>query len=242
MKLINGMEFVNDPSVVGKWEFWDKLTSIKEFNPEKPMNPDASYDFKTVYFLPNGQNYWIFEGWTKGILLIHYGGDDPVLEYKYETRSVDEDLFMFIAVTDDEGKHIVVMKKSDNHEYALSEIKKTENIDLPFSSDERVLGKWKSIAFVDKISDFMQGRYDKNITLWLKEIEFYKDGVVVRRYMDEEWPDTWTKGFLLDHKKSIASAYSFHNFDGKEYMFLEWKMGNYVYGGMPASYYVFKRS
>ena len=71
----------------------------------------------------------------------------------------------------------------------------------------------------------------------------YIDGnkAVVRIYSDETWEDKWTKGFVLDCKKSTASQYTFKSIDNIEYLFVEWKMGNYVYGGAKPGYYVFTR-
>ena len=51
----------------------------------------------------------------------------------------------------------------------------------------------------------------------------------------------WTKGFVLRKWNSTACAYEIQIIDGVEYLFIEWKSGDYIYGGMEPDYYVFKR-
>ena len=38
-----------------------------------------------------------------------------------------------------------------------------------------------------------------------------------------------------------APAYELRTVQGKEYLFLEWKMGNYIFGGMDPEFFVFQR-
>ena len=64
----------------------------------------------------------------------------------------------------------------------------------------------------------------------------------MRIYDEDEWHDKWSNSVLLDLEKSTVSRYFLKMIGDTEYLFLEWKMGNYVYGGMPPSYYVFKRA
>lgn len=46
---------------------------------------------------------------------------------------------------------------------------------------------------------------------------------------------------MIDKEKSVLSKYIIKTINDVEYLFLEWKMGNYVYGGAKANWYVFKR-
>lgn len=61
-------------------------------------------------------------------------------------------------------------------------------------------------------------------------------------YMDDVWYDKWTKGFVLNLHRMTASAYSIREIDGSDCLFMEWKMGNYVYGGYAPDYYAFVRA
>lgn len=239
-KLTNGMPFVNEEEVVGKWEHFAIVDSIEEFDCDKTNNSTSDKGFYEIYFLPNGEKYWIFEGWTKGYLLIHYGGDEPVLCYKYTHKRIANNTYMFLEVTEDEKLYINVLRKVSNEKFNINEIGRRDNVDLPFILDKKVLGMWESIGFVDNIDDFIEPVLSQN-DLWLKSICFCEDGSAVRVYSDESWSDLWTNGVLLDKTKSTASAYEIRAINGTEYLFMQWKMGNYVYGGMTPSYYVFTR-
>lgn len=93
MKIANGMEFVNDDSVIGKWENIGWICGTNSFS-VTDLN-DKSGEYNILYFLPEGEPYWIFEGWTKGIILIHYGGDEPILTYRYDQRDIGGRQYLF---------------------------------------------------------------------------------------------------------------------------------------------------
>ncbi len=232
------MPFVNDEKTIGKWEYFDIIKTEEEFNHTTPINSVSDYGFKEIYFLPNGEKYWIFEGWTKGNLLIHYGGNEPILCYEYSTKDIAGYSFMFIKIKEKVDTYIEVLKKVSNKHFKLMEIGRRENTNIPFISDEKIIGNWDAVSFVDNIEDF-KGNIQPNENFWLRRIIFNPNGEVVRKYSDEDWYDKWSKGVLLDLNKLTVSQYIFKKIGGIEYMFLEWKMGNYVYGGMPPSYYVF---
>lgn len=239
-EIANGMIFINDEKAIGKWDFFDIVGSQDEFNPIRVMNSDFNKGFKEIYFLPEGEKYWVFEGWTKGYLLVHYGGTEPILTYKYNIKDIDGNSYMFIEIKEKEEAYIEVLKKVSERHYKLKEIGRRENINVSFVSDEKIIGSWNTVGFVGSIDEFC-GNMKPNDTFWLRKVIFYPNGQVVREYSDEEWHDRWSRGVLLDQTKSTVSKYTFKTINGVEYMFLEWKMGNYVYGGMPPNYYVFTK-
>ena len=239
IKIANGMDFINDEKVIGKWEFFDSLSSIENFDLNKKQASRSNYNFKEIYFMPNGQRYWIFEGWTKGYLLVHHGGDEPVLCFKYEIKEYDNDSYLFIDVNDNNGKRIEVLKKVSSKEYQLMEIGNRENIDVDFVYDENIIGLWNAVAFVSEPSEFDDKKKYNNV--WVKSIIFNEDGTAKRIYFDRDLNDYWTKGYLIDKEKSVLSKYEIKEINGTIYLFLQWKMGNYVYGGEKSEWYVFKR-
>ena len=229
--LIDGMDFINDEIVIGKWVNIGWSKNINTFNVEG-LNV-SSNEFKDLYFLPNGEGYWIFEGWTKGYLLIHYGGNKPILIYAYETKKIDNNQYLFLRMED---KTEVFLKVS-NQIFQKDTLGNHDNIDLPFIYDERIIGTWSSVGFVDKIEQFNPALLNDN--LYLTAIEFKNDGTAIQKYMDEDWHDQWTKGALINLHRTTVAAYEIRPINGREYLFLEWKMGNYIYGGIAPSYYVF---
>ncbi|MBR2025420.1 MAG: peptidase M56, partial [Clostridia bacterium] len=51
----------------------------------------------------------------------------------------------------------------------------------------------------------------------------------------------WTRGCIMDILESTVSKYFIKQFKGEDYLFIEWKSGDYKFGGRVNCYYVFKR-
>ena len=241
--LINGMPFVNDPEAIGKWEFVALTDSMENYNGEE-TDYDQEKAFREVYFMPEGKNYWIFEGWTKGIMLFWEGGNQTeIAERRYEIRTVNGERRMFMQSYHYPEIYIVLKKTSDIVVTDDSQIGRRENIDLPFVPDDRVLGEWLPVDFVSTPEEFdPQRKWDY---LALKDINFLSDGTLIRHYEDimssQTWTDKWTKGAVLDLRKHTVNAYEIREVDGTEYLFVQWKTGNYIFGYHDPYYYVFKR-
>lgn len=241
MKLFNGDTFVNDEKVIGKWEFFCNINSLSEFNVNcEKQKLDKGY--KEIYFMPNGEGYWVFEGWSKGYMIIHLGGDDPILKYKYSIKEINGESYLFLEIKNEDEEFIEVLKKVSSKEFKVSDFKIKENINLPFINDEYVIGNWQSVGFVENIDDFSLNENYEDY-LWLKSINFKENGEVIRKYFNDKtnWEDKWTKGYLIDQVKEVVSNYIIKNINGEDYMFIEWKMGNYIYGGLKPWYYVLKK-
>ena len=58
MQIANGMEFVDDEAVIGKWENIGWTACGDAFSVANLH--EKSGDFSLLYFLPNGEPYWIF--------------------------------------------------------------------------------------------------------------------------------------------------------------------------------------
>ncbi len=43
----------------------------------------------------------------------------------------------------------------------------------------------------------------------------------------------WTKGYTLEKQSKVTSAYEIRTVDGVEYLAVDWKSGDYVYGKEP---------
>ena len=235
--------FINDNDVIGKWEYYDLINSENDFDPKNSQIKPYKRGHKVIYFMPNGQAYWIYDGWTKGFLYTHAGGDEPVICNKYTLRNIDGDLYMLLEYftdSNDEIPEINVLIKTSSKKYSKLEIGRYDNIDLPFVVDEAVIGSWVTIDFVANIDDFdPDTKIDSK--LHLKSIVFNDDGTTKRVYDDDEWSDKWTCGKLIDIRRSTAASYDLRVINGIDYLFVEWKMGNYQYGGRDPEHYVLVR-
>lgn len=233
MKIANGMDFVNDERVVGKWEFVGYIEDPETKTLDNLLHGNIGY--KEIYFLPNGEPYWIFEGWTKGYLTIYLGGDAPIYTYKYVIRCIDCKDYLFFHKED----HTEVFIKEDNKVYSKETLGKHDNIDHPFVEDESVHGKWNSVGYVGNIEDFIPKPEDTEY--YLKSMEFKDEGCLVQQYMDEVWNERWTNGLVISLHRTTAAPYIIKEINGEKYMFMEWRMGNYIYGGCKPDYYVFRK-
>lgn len=110
-----------------------------------------------------------------------------------------------------------------------------DNIKYPFIDDPNVIGKWVSVDFVNDPQEFTPDQKRWRWNLWFKEMTFYKEGTT-------NWAWNWTKGLLLhrggDH---TASHYIIKTIDGEQYMFFEWKSGDYIILHRKPMYYVLKK-
>lgn len=227
------MEFISDIDVIGKWKNIGWLEDLTKIDFDNLNDKDG--EFEDIYFLPNGEPYWIFEGWTKNTLYIHYGGDEPILSYNYEIKNKNGKKYLLLYF---EEKVEVFIQINDNI-YSKETLGNHDNIDLPFVFDEKIIGSWRSVGFVDEIENFNPSeKYDG---LYLKSIDFFTDGNAIQHYSDEDWHDKWTNGFLINLHRATTAAYEIKTVDGFEFLFLEWKMGNYIYGGQKPKYYVFSK-
>ncbi|MCX5793219.1 MAG: hypothetical protein NTY45_13525 [Elusimicrobia bacterium] len=118
--------------------------------------------------------------------------------------------------------------------YALERI--VDNIDLPFVSDPAVLGEWVSVDFVKEPSDFTPGAKRFQGKLYLEGLNFLPGGKTAAPW----W--TWTKGVVMHSGDKTAAAYTIKELNGKEYMFFEWKSGDYTIRHQKPEYYVLKRA
>lgn len=52
---------------------------------------------------------------------------------------------------------------------------------------------------------------------------------------------TWTRGYVLRKFNSTACAYTIRRIGSRDHLIIEWKSGDYRFGGMDTDYYVFVR-
>lgn len=231
--IMNG--FVNDEEVIGKWVY-----EATAFSKEKYLEGDFYRDedamYQELYFLPQGKGYWVFDSWTKGEI-IHWKG----VHYKYE---IDDGKLFLQVFNIDTGDYYftLVYNKEDSKEYKLEEIERHDNIDLPFVGDEKVLGTWQNIDWV-KVNEYND--YKPKISrkkYWLQKLTFLPNGNCIANYNNgTSKPTHWTKDYILSKEMRVASKYEIKTFYGEDYLFLEWKSGDYVYAGKIYGYCCLKR-
>lgn len=107
-----------------------------------------------------------------------------------------------------------------------------DNTALPFVNDEAVKGKWRSVDFVKKPENFKPGVLSWEGGLFLKGVTFLDNGK-----MFEGWWN-WTKGFVVNKGERTAAKYEIRTLGGTDYLFMQWKNGDYIRFHKPPWYYV----
>ena len=59
--------------------------------------------------------------------------------------------------------------------------------------------------------------------------------------VDEESIWRWVNGYVICNLRSTASSYVIQKQEGIEYLLVQWKSGDYSFGGDEPFWYVFKR-
>lgn len=239
--------FVDDPAAVGKWEVLGHWRNRDDFySGKKPDTEIYGEQIREIYFLPGGERYWCY-GWTKGKLLIDEY-ESPHWE-SYEIEKIGDETYMLL---DHKGydylvsgkTELVAMKKVDSRAYTRREIARKDHIDMPFVDDPDVIGKWKTWGFCATKEDFSTEPEPEEYQYW-KSVEFFPGGSCTSVFADDviEGDDqqTWTKRFLLRKYNDSACEYEIRTVDGMDYLLIEWKSGDYRWGGFDTNYYIFVR-
>lgn len=237
-------EFENDEQVIGKWQV---VGGIDDFGDKN----------KVIYFLQGGESYWCF-GWSKGRLIYDDGVSRYSNDYRLEEHSGE--LYMIISFKsqdyNDTGETTAIaLRKLDSVHYTKAQIARKDDISKPFINDERVIGRWKAFCFLPQdiepegFTPFENPPKGSDCYLkdpYFKEIEFKEGGHVTAVYADEtisgDDKHTWTRGYWLRKFNSSACAYRIQRSDDKEYLIIEWKSGDYRFGGCKSDHYVMVRA
>ena len=223
--------FVNDEKAIGKWKYvCSSISRDAYLKDDFYIDEDAL--MKELYFLPNGQGYWIFDRWSKGVLY-HFAGN----VYKYE---IEEDK-MFVEITNEDNEYEItlVYERVDSKEYLIEDLERKDNTNMEFILDEKAVGSWEAIDYisVDNKFNYIPGKKDN---LFLKSLSILNNGDCFKEHSNGVINKIkWTKSYILS--TTLASNYIIKDIDNTEYLIMDWKSGDYVYGGEIYGCYVFKK-
>ena len=132
---------------------------------------------------------------------------------------------------------------------------RVDKADYPFEADNLVLGQWIPVDFVsdplvfDPVIKYTGNlHYDsvvfsKNGIFEYRTYEYYENGNWVNKSEYRSIPATWTKGLIMQNylHEHTSSRYFLALVKNKEYLFLEFRNGDYIYRNATPQYYVFIR-
>ena len=241
--------FEDDKEVVGKWQVVGEYACLEDFLFRSNTKHIKTYKKDDlIYFLPKGEDYWCYS-WTRGQLIIITGNEDRSVN-DYTTKKIGADTFMFVELKSyyyrRGGKPtLLVLRRLDNVSYSKELLAKTDNMDLPFVADPRIVGKWKCVDFVKSTLQF-DPETPPSFELFYMSAEFFEDGTLISSFsngavISSKSAQEWTRGFVLQKWIKAACAYKIQKISKKDYLFLEWKSGDYTYGKKISGHYVFER-
>ena len=225
------MRFINDEEAIGKWHLVGIAENMESAKKEEFVEDD--YKINDLYLLPNGESYWVIS-WTKGIIKIN-GVEDT-----YEI----EDNNMYVTINSNYGESkIAVYERVDSKQYNVDEICIKDDTNLEFVEDKNVIGFWKSVDCILDKDNFNPDIKQYPGELYLTNISVSPDKKVTINYSDDKIKQSaYTKGVIYNICcKDTACKYELKTINGKDYMIIEWKSGDYVFGGFIVCYYVLER-
>jgi hypothetical protein len=115
-----------------------------------------------------------------------------------------------------------------------------------FVADAQLVGKWVTVDFVDKPSDFTPGK--KSVAargLWVTSLDILEGGRIAgsvdrgsSHFVDR---CRWTKGWILDNENQVHAQYVVKVIGGQQYLFYPWMSGDIMYRWMRPPFYVLKK-
>ncbi len=244
------LPFENDSQVIGKWQLCGKLISDSSLTSLEKIKDD-SVD-QEIIFMPGGAFAWKYF-WTKGTLYRLSPKYKFAIPNVYKTVEDNGIRYMIVHFMSDncidkgEDTLILLYRQINTIAYTERQIRpNVDKTDLPIVDDEAVHGEWMAIDFVPTISDFnTNSRYSNNENICVVDIKFLSRGICTRTICTMSGNPTYmlryTKGFVLNDKEMTAEEYRIKSINGKDFLFVQHKSGDYFYGGMPPHWYVFER-
>ncbi len=212
--------FVHDENAIGKWTL-EGVYDKKEDYPKCPCEFDLG--IKELYLMPNGKEYWVI-AWTKGIIYI------SGRENKYEIEN-DKMFLQLVDPIDENEYKIAVYKKVNNYIYSVDDIRVKDNIHVDFVEDRRLIGFWEGIDFISQKDVYIPIEEKNSYDLAIKQITVSPNGKVLVDYGFKIISTTYTKGYIMDLCfKDTLCKYDYRNVKGKDYLIVEWKSGDYIFG------------
>lgn len=222
------LPFVNDPAAIGRWESVDFVAEPGDFDPSAKAAKRELF-FKELVLLPGGKSPSGWWTWTKGAVM--HTNDRTAS--RYEIKKIGGAEYMFFEWKS--GDYTIRHMKPQYYVLKKTAGVRRDNINLPFRDDPAVVGEWLAVDFVESPEKFSPASRAWRGDLYLKELVFLPKGKGGKPW----W--TWTKGVVMHSGDKTASKYEIKKIGGADYLFFEWKSGDYVFRGARPFYYVLKK-
>lgn len=244
------LPFDDDPQVIGKWSLCGKLLDENDLETLDDSSHILSDD--EIIFMPGGAFAWRYF-WTKGILYritpkYNFAIPNPYkIVKKFNTSYMIVQFMSDNCIENGDDANLLLYRQSDNHHYTEHEIRPNiDKTDLPFVSDERILGEWITCDLVPDIDSFdPKHSFTVQSGIYTLGFQFLTRGICIKTVRSTSGIANqtlrYTKDIVMNDKEMTAEEYQLKIIDKKEYLFVQHKSGDYIYSGRTPYWYVFMR-
>ncbi len=226
-------KFINDENAIGHWQMLGISSDMEDA--EKRIFMEDDYHIKDLYLMPNGENYWVIS-WTKGYVYIL----DAKFPYVINGNT------MYLTINDKLDKldsKVIVYQKIDSLVHHKEDFRYRDDTNIPLTPNEDAVGIWEAVDYINNENSFNPNKI-QTPKLYLLELIFKPNNELYIKYRDNDKIQTskYTKDYLIDLCfEDTLSKYKIETINNQEYLIVEWKSGDYIYGKLIYGYYVFKK-
>ncbi|MBQ5319281.1 MAG: serine/threonine protein kinase [Oscillospiraceae bacterium] len=115
-----------------------------------------------------------------------------------------------------------------------------------FVSDPNVIGAWTAVDYTSDCENWIYNKYKPTDELWITKAEFNSDGSFICYNKKDNGGASWkwTYGQTINNseKYNLIGNYYLYHIDNEEFLFVEWKNGDYMKNSeFKSGWYVFKK-
>ncbi|MBR4868172.1 MAG: MerR family transcriptional regulator, partial [Clostridia bacterium] len=242
--LLIDLPFENCDQMLGKWELIGETSASYDLVNITPIKEPL---YSVLYFLPGGAFYRHIS-WSKGVVYVLSSKRRAVVANGCRMVERNKERFLVVewdrdvVAADDDNGRCYVYRQVDNKSYALEETYVAQDkVDLPYVMDEAVIGRWLTCDLVSSVEAFSpKTPRTSQKDWWITKMQITQQGLCIWTFRGQsgeyERLDSYTKGVILDKENQFANRYWVKEIDGKQYLLVEHKSGDYLYNGRVSCY------
>ena len=261
-----GKHFEDQPEVLGRWELCGRIAVHPYREPptsKDKLEPCEREDvFPHIVLLPGGAPWWMFR-WSRGVLYQIAAAYRTLIPNPFTLWEEDGIRYMTVRyatlTTLNRGGDPMWLLYRQTEHAALTDLESrayVDDVDLPKLPDPEAEGEWVTVATTGDAHGFTLRDLPKERNgFWILGATFNQKGFCVRHYAREggttdrisdytryESPREGIRGAVLNPLMRVAEGYLIREIEGEDYLFIQHKSGDYMYGGRTPLWYVFRRT
>ena len=260
-------DFEDHPDVLGCWELCGRLLCPIDGEVPRCNSPIDPFDvpgevIPRIVLRPRGEYWWMFS-WSRGVLYRMYPPGGEVIPHPYTLWEAEGVRYMTVRYMTTgclyRGEDPIWLLYRQTRHAALTDLESrayVDDVDLPKLPDPEAEGEWVTVATTGDAHGFTLRDLPKERNgFWILGATFNQKGFCVRHYAREggttdrisdytryESPREGIRGAVLNPLLRVAEGYLIREIEGEDYLFIQHKSGDYMYGGQAPLWYVFRRT